>query len=131
MSEKSARAETRYTDLATAIRDSAKPGDLKPTQAGPEIAMQPGAESRPDPLRFQISLLVAMMTSAVLFGLGMVLILGTSLAPHAGSLIWPMIAATTILGAIAGWVIAPRLRARNWARRNAGAMYANYVERRA
>lgn len=131
MSQQRAAAETRYTDLATAIREAAKPGDMKPTVAPPEIEMAPGAESKPDPMRFQLSLLVAMMTSAVLFGLGMVTILGTSLAAQAATLVWPMIAVTTLLGAVAGWVIAPRLRARNWARDNRDSMYARHVERRA
>lgn len=131
MSQQSAAAETRYTDLATAIREAAKPGDMKPTVAPPELEMAPGAESKPDPMRVQLSLLIAMMTSAVLFGLGMVTILGTSLAAHAATLVWPMIAVTTLLGAVAGWVIAPRLRARNWARDTRDSMYARYVERRA
>ena len=131
MSEHSAKAESHYTDLATAIREAAKPGDLKPTVAPPELDMAPGAESRPDPMRFPISLLVAMMTSAVLFGVGMVIILGTGLAANASTLIWPMIAVTTLLGVAAGWIIAPRMRARNWAKRNPQSVYANYVERRA
>mgnify|MGYP001769929391 CR=1 FL=1 len=131
MAEQSAKAESRYTDIATAVREAAKPGDMKPTVAPPDLEMAPGAESRPDPMRFPLSLLVAMMTSAVLFGLGIVTILGTGLADNASTLVWPMIAVTTLLGAIAGWVIAPRLRARNWAKRNAQSMRATYVERRA
>jgi hypothetical protein len=66
--------------------------------------------------RFQIALLVFMMTNAVMFGAGIVPVLAIpSLAAYAFVLIPLVVVASFVVGAPLAWFIAPRLRARYWA----------------
>jgi hypothetical protein len=65
--------------------------------------------------RFQIALLVFMMTNAVAFGAGIVPVLAIpALAAHAFILIPAVVVASFAIGAPLAWFIAPRLRARYW-----------------
>jgi hypothetical protein len=65
-------------------------------------------------LRFQIAAMVFLMVQAVLFGVGAVLVLGTSLADHALALMPWVVAVSAIISAPVSWMIAPRLWARYW-----------------
>ena len=63
--------------------------------------------------RFNLATLVFPMTSAVTFGIGIVAILmSATLTAHAFVTIPAMIVLSLVAGALAAWVIAPRLRAR-------------------
>lgn len=63
--------------------------------------------------RFSIAILVFMMVSAVLFGVGITAIMSIPyLAANAMTLLPIMIAISFLLAAPVSWVIAPRLRAR-------------------
>ena len=63
--------------------------------------------------RASIAALVYLMTSAVLFGVGIVVVLTVpALSANAVFLIPAVVVASLILGAPAAWIIAPRLRAR-------------------
>ncbi len=65
--------------------------------------------------RFWIALLVSMMTSAMIFGLGIVPVLAIpGLAEHAFALVPLVVVASFVIGAPLAWIIAPRLRARYW-----------------
>jgi len=65
--------------------------------------------------RFQIALLIFLMTSAMVFGLGIVPVLAIpALAANAFILIPIVVVAAFVLGAPLAWLIAPRLRARYW-----------------
>ena len=67
----------------------------------------------PPAKRFNLATLVFPMTSAVTFGFGIVAILmNATLTANAFVTIPAMIALSFAAGAIAAWVIAPRLRAR-------------------
>lgn len=71
-------------------------------------------------VRFQIAVLVFMMTNAVVFGLGIVPVLAIpALEQHAPSLIPLVVVASVAIGAPIAWFIAPRLRARYWRARGA------------
>ncbi|HHZ08643.1 MAG TPA: hypothetical protein GX405_07685 [Rhizobiales bacterium] len=62
-----------------------------------------------------ITALVSMMTNAVLFGAGAITVLSIpALDQHAKYLLPAVILASLVLAPVAGWYIAPRLRARNW-----------------
>jgi hypothetical protein len=65
-------------------------------------------------LRFQIAAMVFMMMQAVLFGIGAVLVLGTSLADHALALMPWVVGVSVLISAPLSWAIAPRLRAKYW-----------------
>jgi len=69
--------------------------------------------------RLQIAAMVFMMVQAVLFGIGMVLILATPLSDSAMTLIPWMIGASFLVSAPLAWLIAPRLQLRYWHRRHA------------
>ncbi len=65
--------------------------------------------------RFQIALLVFMLTSAVTFGVGIVLVLAIpALSAQAFVLIPVVVVTSFVIGAPLAWIIAPRLRARYW-----------------
>lgn len=69
--------------------------------------------------RFRIASLVYMMTNAVLFGMGMVLIMTIpALARNAMDWVPMAVVASFILAAPIAWWIAPRLRARYWRHRD-------------
>lgn len=65
-------------------------------------------------LRFQIAAMVFLMVQAVLFGIGVVLVLGTPLAKQAMSLMPWVVGGSALVSAPVSWMIAPRLRARYW-----------------
>ncbi|MDO9058465.1 MAG: hypothetical protein Q7U92_05510 [Bradyrhizobium sp.] len=63
--------------------------------------------------RFQIALLMFMMTNAVAFGVGIVLVLMIpALAAYAFEAIPAVVAASIVVSAPAAWFIAPTLRSR-------------------
>ena len=64
--------------------------------------------------RLTISALVFMMVQAVLFGVGLLIVLMSSLSGHAASAIAAMIAITMAISAPLSYVIAPRLTAGYW-----------------
>lgn len=66
--------------------------------------------------RLAIALLIFMMVQAVLFGVGVVAVLSSSLAEDAATLIPVVIAVSIVVSSIVSWVMAPRLRARYWRR---------------
>jgi hypothetical protein len=64
-------------------------------------------------IRFQIAALVFMMVNAVVFGIGLVLVMTLpALAGHAFDLIPAVVIASFVISAPLSWMIAPRLRAR-------------------
>jgi hypothetical protein len=65
-------------------------------------------------VRLQIAAMAFMMVQAVLFGVGMLLILLTPMSDHASFYIPVMIAVTAIAAAAISWEIAPRFRERYW-----------------
>jgi hypothetical protein len=65
-------------------------------------------------VRIQIAIMVYMMVQAVMFGVGVVLVLATPLNDLAMLLIPWVVAATSVLSIPVSWWIAPRLRARYW-----------------
>ena len=71
--------------------------------------------------RARIAVLIYSMTNAVLFGIGIVLVLSVpSLAAHAWIGIPLVVVLSLVLAVPIAWWIAPRLRAR-WGRRRAAA----------
>jgi hypothetical protein len=79
-------------------------------------------ENRSMPTRFLITLLVMLMTNAVLFGIGAVAVLSIPLLnAHAMVLLPLVIVLSLVLGPITAWYIAPRLRARYWNERRVAA----------
>ena len=63
--------------------------------------------------RFSISLLLSMMVSAVLFGIGAIIVLSIpSLSEHAPVLLPIVIVLSFVFAPIFSWVIAPKLRAK-------------------
>ena len=68
--------------------------------------------------RLQIASMVFMMVQAVLFGIGMVSILVTSLSENAMTPVPWMIAGSFIVSAPLAWLIAPRLQLRYWHQRH-------------
>ena len=65
--------------------------------------------------RFQIAALLFMMTNAVAFGIGIVLILMIpSFVNHAFEAIPAVVLASFVISAPLSWFIAPRLRTRYW-----------------
>jgi hypothetical protein len=68
-------------------------------------------------IRFQISILVFMMVQAILFGVGVVLVLATPLSTFAMQLMPWVVGVSVMISAPLSWIIAPRLRARFWNRK--------------
>jgi hypothetical protein len=69
-------------------------------------------------IRFQIASMVFMMTNAVIFGVGIVLVLSIpALSRLAFDLIPAVVVASFAISAPLAWVLAPRLRARYWRKR--------------
>lgn len=65
--------------------------------------------------RTLITLLVMMMTNAVLFGIGAIIVLSIpALDAHAKILLPVVIVLSFLIGPFVAWYIAPRLRARYW-----------------
>ena len=62
--------------------------------------------------RFAIAALLYPMIQAVLFGIGLLVVLVTVPASEALTAIWWMIGVTFLISAPAAWVMAPRLRLR-------------------
>ncbi len=62
-------------------------------------------------VRFWITAMVYIMVQAVLFGVGTVAILGTSLADQAASLFPVMIFVTMYLSGLIAWMVAPKIMA--------------------
>ncbi len=68
-------------------------------------------------VRVQIAAMVYLMVQAVMFGIGVMLVLGTPLADMAMTLM-PWVVATSAVPSIPiSWMIAPRLHARYWRER--------------
>lgn len=68
-------------------------------------------------IRFQIAAIVYLMTQAVMFGIGAMLVLATPLSHDAMALMPWVIGLTAIASAPLSWRIAPRLRASFWRER--------------
>ncbi len=65
-------------------------------------------------VRKQIAAIVYLMVQAVMFGIGVMLVLGTPLADMAMTIMPWVVATTAVLSIPISWMIAPRLRARYW-----------------
>ena len=65
-------------------------------------------------VRIQIAAMVYSMVQAVMFVVGLMLVLGTPLADMAMTLMPWVVATTAVLSIPISWMIAPRLRARYW-----------------
>lgn len=65
-------------------------------------------------MRFQIAAMVYLMVQAIVFGIGVVLVLATPLANHAMQLMPWVVVTTALISAPISWMLAPRLRARFW-----------------
>lgn len=63
-------------------------------------------------IRLQISILVYVMVQAVVFGVGIVLVLATPLSAFAMNLMPWVVGVSAIVSAPVSWWIAPRMRAR-------------------
>lgn len=69
--------------------------------------------------RLYITIMLSLMTCAVLFGIGAVAVLSVpALSEQAKFLLPAVIAASFVLGPIIAWFMAPRLRARYWKARD-------------
>lgn len=66
--------------------------------------------------RLGIAALIFMMMQGVLFGIGTVTILSTSLSDDARALMPAMVVLTIVVAMPLSWWLAPRLRARYWRR---------------
>lgn len=70
--------------------------------------------------RVQIAALIYTMTSAVLFGAGLIAVLSVpALSAEAAIWIPAVVGLSFVLAAPVAWIIAPRLRARYWQQRTA------------
>ena len=65
-------------------------------------------------IRIQIAAMVYLMVQAVMFGIGVVLVLTTPLADMAMTLMPWVVATTAVLSIPISWMIAPRLQAEYW-----------------
>ncbi len=79
--------------------------------------LQADGATGPNRARFGIAVLLHMMTQAVLFGVGAVVILAGPLAARADVAFPIMIALSVVLGGLIAWRLAPRLQARTWRRK--------------
>ncbi|WP_431862332.1 hypothetical protein [Azospirillum sp.] len=68
-------------------------------------------------IRIGIAALVFMMVQAVLFGVGVVLVLATPLSELAMTLMPWVVGVSTVIALPLSWFIAPRLRLRYWRER--------------
>ena len=68
-------------------------------------------------VRVQIAALVYLMVQAVMFGIGVVLVLGTPLTTMAMTLMPWVVVTSAVLSIPISWMIAPRMRARYWRER--------------
>jgi hypothetical protein len=72
--------------------------------------------------RLYITIMLSLMTCAVLFGMGAVVVLSVpTLNEQAKFLLPAVIAASFVLGPIIAWFMAPRMRARYWKARGRAA----------
>lgn len=70
--------------------------------------------------RLWIAAFIYPMVDAILFGVGVTVLLSIpALAEQADIFIWMVIAASLVLAIPISWILAPRLRARYWRRREA------------
>lgn len=67
--------------------------------------------------RLAVAVLVYMVVQAVLFGIGTVLVLATPLKEQAMALMPWVVGTSAVVAAPAAWMIAPRLMARYYRRR--------------
>ena len=66
-------------------------------------------------VRIFITILVTLMTSSVVFGIGAVAVLSVPMLNDNAKVLLPIvIVASFVIGPIIAWYIAPRLRARYW-----------------
>lgn len=72
--------------------------------------------------RLAIATLIYMMVQGVLFGAGAVLVLATPLTDFAMTLMPWVVAISSIIAIPIAWIIAPRMRARYWRRRESVGM---------
>ncbi len=63
-------------------------------------------------INFQIATLVYLMVQAVLFGVGLIFVLSTSLATSAFTLVPWVVGVSALVSLPLSWMIAPHLRAR-------------------
>ena len=76
-------------------------------------------------IRTQLAALIFTMINAVLFGAGLITVLTVpTLSAQASILIPAVVVASFVLAAPIAWLIAPRLRARYWRRRQSAAQMA-------
>ncbi|MGE3145492.1 MAG: hypothetical protein AB7K35_07895 [Pseudorhodoplanes sp.] len=74
--------------------------------------------SRETKTRFAIAALIYSMTNAVLFGVGLIVILLVpAFGEHLAIAMLAVVASSFLLAAPIAWFLAPRLRARYWRRR--------------
>ena len=72
--------------------------------------------------RIYITILLSLMTCAVLFGVGAVAVLSVPVLSDQAKFLLPVvIAASFVFGPITAWFMAPRLRARYWKARDRAA----------
>ena len=72
--------------------------------------------------RIYITIMLSLMTCAVLFGIGAVAVLSVPMLSEQAKILLPIIiAASFVFGPIIAWFMAPRLRARYWKARNRAA----------
>jgi len=72
--------------------------------------------------RLYITVMLSLMTCAVLFGIGAVAVLSVPAFNEQAKFLLPVvIAASFVLGPIIAWFMAPRLRARYWKARDRAA----------
>jgi len=72
--------------------------------------------------RIYITILLSLMTCAVLFGIGAVAVLSVPALNEQAKILLPaVIVASFLLGPIIAWFMAPRLRARYWKARDRAA----------
>lgn len=69
--------------------------------------------------RIYITIMLSLMTCAVLFGIGAVIVLSVPMLSEQAKFLLPaVIAASFVLGPIIAWFMAPRMRARYWKARD-------------
>ena len=72
--------------------------------------------------RIYITIMLSLMTCAVLFGVGAVTVLSVPMLSEQAKFLLPIvIAASFVFGPIIAWFLAPRLRARYWKARDRAA----------
>ena len=72
--------------------------------------------------RLYITIMLSLMTCAVLFGIGAIAVLSVPMLSEQAKFLLPVvIAASFVLGPVIAWFMAPRLRARYWKARDRAA----------